>query len=231
MNNLFGEMMSNPFEGILGGAFSKAIGKVENGMCRLSLDGNIAVRTSDGYKSYNIKTGKLTKSGNFVLDPGIDCFYVLPASTVKKGDIIVSSKGGKYIPRCVLEVLDDDNIKVINYEDATIETIVPERHVLMKNVYFYGVVRSPFENTVKSKSGMTDIMKMAMRMSFMTSMFNGGGSCNNQSNNMLPLMMMSGMMGGDNSFGNFFDGLFNFDFGFTFGEDSADASHEDEEND
>ena len=34
-------------------------GKVASGMCRLSMNGGIAVKTSNGYKSYNIKTGRL----------------------------------------------------------------------------------------------------------------------------------------------------------------------------
>ena len=34
-------------------------GKVASGMCRLTMNGGIAVKTSNGYKSYNIKTGRL----------------------------------------------------------------------------------------------------------------------------------------------------------------------------
>lgn len=40
-------MMNNFLNGMFG--------KVGDGMCRLSMNGGIAVKTSGGYKSYNIK--------------------------------------------------------------------------------------------------------------------------------------------------------------------------------
>ena len=43
-------------------------GKIGPGMCRLSMSGNIAVKTSNGYKSYNVKEGKLTNCDNFILN-------------------------------------------------------------------------------------------------------------------------------------------------------------------
>lgn len=39
--------------------FNNMFGKIQNGMCRLSMDGLIAIKTSSGYKTYNIKTNKL----------------------------------------------------------------------------------------------------------------------------------------------------------------------------
>ena len=45
-------------------------GKVAPGMCRLSMNGGIAVKTSNGYKSYNIKTGRLTNCDSFVFNIG-----------------------------------------------------------------------------------------------------------------------------------------------------------------
>ena len=53
-------MMNN----LLNGMF----GKVGAGMCRLSMSGGIAVKTSNGYKSYNVKTGRLTNCDNFAFD-------------------------------------------------------------------------------------------------------------------------------------------------------------------
>ena len=55
-------MMNN----LLNGMF----GKVGNGMCRLSMNGNIAVKTSSGYKTYNLKTGRLTNCDSFVFNIG-----------------------------------------------------------------------------------------------------------------------------------------------------------------
>lgn len=56
-------MMNNFMNGMFG--------KIGSGMCKLSMSGNIAVKTSNGYKSYNVKSGKLTNCGNFVF-PGVD---------------------------------------------------------------------------------------------------------------------------------------------------------------
>ena len=51
--------------------FNGMFGKVANGMCRLSMNGGIAVHTSDGsYKTYNLKTNRLTNCSNFVFDLG-----------------------------------------------------------------------------------------------------------------------------------------------------------------
>lgn len=58
-------MMNN----LLNGMF----GKVGNGMCRLSMNGNIAVKTSSGYKTYNLKTGRLTNCDSFVFNIGEEC--------------------------------------------------------------------------------------------------------------------------------------------------------------
>lgn len=55
-------MMNNFLNGMFG--------KVGNGMCRLSMSGGIAVKTSNGYKSYNVKTGRLTNCDNFAFDIG-----------------------------------------------------------------------------------------------------------------------------------------------------------------
>lgn len=215
MNNLT-NTLSDTFGGMLGGL----LGKLKPGMCRLSIDGNIAVNTSQGYKSYNLKTGRLTKSGNFALDVGSEYFFVVPATKVTKGNIIISRKGDKIVPRCVIDVIDDNSIKVINYEDSTIETIVPERHVFMGNTYFYGVVCSPFANMFK-KSGKNNIMKFMM----MSSLFGNNGGFGGD---MFSLMMMSGMMNGGsaNPFGDMFGGMFDFDFDFGFNTTDSDVVDE-----
>lgn len=40
--------------------FNGMFGKVASGMCRLSMNGGIAVKTSGGYKTYDLMTNKLT---------------------------------------------------------------------------------------------------------------------------------------------------------------------------
>lgn len=144
-------------------------------MCRLSMNGGIAVKTNGGYKTYNIKTGKLTNCSNFVFDIGEEFFFIIPTNKVEKGDIILVN--GK--PRCVIEA-DKTKITVINYEDSTIETVLPERHVFMGNTYFYGKIVSMFgSDIIKGKKGTNNILKYMMLSQMMkgdngsTGMMNG----------------------------------------------------------
>ena len=73
-------------------------GKIAPGMCRLSAGGEIAVKTSAGYRTYNPEKRRLTNCDSFVLDIGEDFFFVLPTNHVRPGDIILA--GG--VPRCVV---------------------------------------------------------------------------------------------------------------------------------
>ncbi len=202
-------MMNNFLNGMFG--------KIGSGMCRLSMNGGIAVKTSSGYKSYNIKTGKLTNCSNFVFDIGEEFFFVIPTNKVEKGDIILVN--GK--PKCVIEA-DKTKITVINYEDSTIETILPERHVFMGNTYFYGKIVSMFgSDIIKGKKGSNNIFKYMMLSQMMKGNDNGSTGVMNNSglNSMLPLMMMGGNMG------NLFDGMFDFDMNT----DEEDVEAEEEE--
>ncbi len=175
-------------------------GKVAPGMCRLSMSGGIAVKTSDGtYKSYNLKTKRLTNCSNFVFDIGEDFFFVIPTNKVEKGDIILVS--GK--PKCVIDV-EDNQIKVINYEDSTIDTILPERHIFMGNTYFYGKIISMFgQDVFKGKKGTNKILQYMM----MSEMLKGNNSSNNGMSSMLPFMLM----GNSSGFGDMFSNMFDFD--------------------
>ena len=185
--------------------FNGMFGKLGPGMCRLTMNGKIAVKTSSGYKSYNVKTGRLTNCSNFVFNIGDDFFFIIPTNKVDIGDIILVK--GK--PQCVIEV-DKKTLKVMNYEDMTIDTIVPERHVFMGNTYFYGKIVSLMgSNAGKGKAGMSQMMKFMMMNQMM-----GGGSVNSltgnvTNNNMLPmLMMMTG--GSDSIFDGVLDDMFDF---------------------
>lgn len=172
-------------------------GKIAPGMCRLSMSGGIAVKTSNGYKSYNVKNGRLTNCNSFVFDIGEEFFFLIPTNKVEVGDIILIS--GK--PKCVIEA-DKNKLTVINYEDSTIDTVLPERHVFMGNTYFYGKIVSMFGNDLMGgKKGMNKMMSYMM----MSEMFKGNGSSN--SNSMLPMMML--MNGGN--MGGMFEGMFDFD--------------------
>lgn len=180
--------------------FNGMFGKIAPSMCRLSMNGGIAVKTESGYKTFNIKTGKLTNCSSFVFDIGEDFFFVIPTNKVEKGDIILVN--GK--PKCVMGT-DGKTITVINYEDSTVDTILPERHVFMGNTYFYGKIVSMFGNNLtKSKKGTNKIFQYMM----MSEMMKGGmsGTGNNNMSAMLPFMMMSG-----GNMGDMFDGMFDFD--------------------
>lgn len=180
--------------------FNGMFGKVANGMCRLSMNGGIAVKTSTGYKTYNLKTNRLTNCNNFVFNIGEEFFFVIPTNKVEPGDIIIVS--GK--PKCVVSS-DKNTITVINYEDSTVENILPERHVFMGNTYFYGKIVSMFGSDImKGKKGMNKMVSYMLMSEMMKG--NNGNSANNGMNSMLPFMMM-----GNNGFSDMFDGMFDFD--------------------
>lgn len=183
-------MMNNMLNGMFG--------KVAPGMCRLSMNGGIAVKTSNGYKTYNMKTGRLTNCDSFVFNIGEEFFFVIPTNKAEPGDILLVA--GK--PKCVIEA-EKNKLTVINYEDSTVETILPERHVFMGNTYFYGKIVSMFgSDLIKRKKGTNKIMQYMM----MSEMMKGNsGDFGNSMNAMLPLMMMGGNMG------SIFDGMFDFD--------------------
>lgn len=183
--------------------FNGMFGKIASGMCRLSMNGNIAVHTSNGYKSYNMKTGTLVNCSNFVFNIGEEFFFVIPTNKVSVGDIILAN--GK--PKCVIKV-EDNTITVINYEDSVVETILPERHVFMGNTYFYGKIVSMFgDNFTKGKDGMKQMMSYMMMSEMMKG--NGEGATTGGMNSMFPMMML--MNGGNNGFTNMFEGMFDFD--------------------
>lgn len=194
--------------------FNGMFGKISPGMCRLSMSGGIAVKTSNGYKSYNLKTGRLTNCNNFAFDIGEDFFFVIPTNKVEKGDIILVA--GK--PKCVVEA-EKNKITVINYEDSTIDTILPERHIFMGNTYFYGKIVSMFGNNFKGKGGMENIMKYMMMSEMMKGNAGGAGS---SMSSMLPFMMMGG-----GNFSNMFDGMFDFDLSAD-DDDNSDGSEDNE---
>lgn len=167
------------------GTLNDIFGKIAPGMCRLSLDGEIAVKAGGGYKSYNLKTNRLTNCDHFVFHVGEEFFFVVPTKKVKPGDIILAA--GK--PKCVIEAAKT-KITVINYEDSTVETLLPEHHVFMGDTYFYGKIVSMFGNgTFTKKNGGNKIMKYMMLKEMMKG---NGKEGNGIMGQMLPLLMLGG---------------------------------------
>ena len=178
-------------------SFNGLFGKIAPGMCRLTMDGDIAVKCSNGYKSFNVSNGTLTNVTNFCFNVGDEMFFVIPTNKVEVGDIILI--GGK--PKCVTAA-DNKLLTVIDYESSEIRQVIPERHVFMGSVYFYGKIVSMFGNAFKKGKGLENVVKMMMFSQMM-----GGGSSNN---NFGQMMAMSMFMGGKN---NPFEGMFDFSFG------------------
>ena len=184
-----------------GNMFNGMFKPVARGYCKMGMNGKVAIRTSSGYKTFDINKNKLMNCDSFAFDMD-GMFWVVPTFKVERGDIILVN--GK--PRCVIEVTPN-TIKTFSYEDSTIDEVVPEHHVFMGKTYCYGKIFSPFMNMSKDDGAMSDMMNMMM----MSQMFNGNSNGNNGFN---PMMFMF-MNKGDNPFMNMFDGAFNF------GEDEA----------
>ena len=200
------EDMSKTFNGLFG--------KVAPGMCRLTMNGSIAVKCSNGYKSYNVKSGRLTNVTNFCFNIGDEMFFTIPTNKVDVGDIILVA--GK--PKCVTEV-DKNKITVIDYENSEIRQVVPERHVFMGNTYFYGKIVSMFGN-LKGAKGLGNMMKMMM----MSQMMSGNTSGNNNMGGLGQMMAMSMFMGGNNPFEEMFG-----DFTLNVSEDESEDESENTE--
>lgn len=202
--------------------FNGMFGKVQPGLVRLDMNGNIAVKTSTGYKAYSVKTGRLINCDNFVFPIGEEFFFIIPTNKVTKGDIILASgKNGKRTPKCVIDV-NSTYITVINYEDSVVEQILPERHIIAGNIFFYGKIVSLMN------FGGTDgkfNMKNMMKFKFMSDMMSGNKGANNNGfmptggNDMMNMMFMMSMFGGKE---NGFTDMFNFDEMFDFEDDAAD---------
>lgn len=179
-------MFDNMFNGIMG--------RIEPGACRLSFNGNIAVRTTDGYKTYNPKTGNVTNCSNFVLDLADDMFMVIPTRTLKVGDIVLIN--GK--PMYILELKAKNRVEAMNYEDSTIQTVIPERHAIMGRK-FYGKIVSLMGNGFGISKG--GFFKNMLKLKMMSAMMGGNKTDDGMfGGNALPMMMLMG--------GGSMDGLF-----------------------
>ena len=183
--------------------FNGCFGKVQPGMCRLTMNGNIAIKCSNGYRTYNDKQQRLTNVTNFCFDMGSELFFVIPTMKVSEGDIILVEGKPKYVI-----AISKAYIEVVDYETSEIKKIVPERHVFMGSSYCYGKIVSMFGSNFKGGRGLKKIMKMMM----MSQIFGGqnGGSSDFGMGNIGQMMMMSSLFGGNSDmdfFNDMFDGL------------------------
>ncbi|MBR0382675.1 MAG: hypothetical protein IJH71_09580 [Eubacterium sp.] len=180
--------------------FHDIFGKIDPGMCRLSMNGGVAVKTSTGFKTYNLKTGRLTNCDQFVFNIGEEMFFLVPTNRVRKGDIILAA--GK--PKCVIST-EKDMITAINYEDSTVEHILPEHHMFLGNTYFYGKIVSLLGNRAnEGKKGPGKILKYMMLREMLGKQSGTAGGGANTMNNLLPFFLMGNT-------GNIFDNMFDFE--------------------
>lgn len=199
-----------------GNMFNGMFKPVAKGYCKMGANGKVAIKCNGGYKTFNVKTMKLTNCNNFAFDMD-GAFWIVPTFKVNVGDIILVNNE----PRCVIEV-GKDVIKTFSYRDSTIQETVPEHHVFMGKTYCYGKIFSPFMNMTKNDSSMQSMMNMMM----MSQMFGGNNGANAGMSGMNPMMFM--MMGnGGNMFENMFDGA--FDFGDVPAISDEDEEEEDNE--
>lgn len=214
------------FDFNMGNTFKGMFGKIEKGLCALSMNGGIAIKTTNGYKTYNIAKKRLTNVTNFCMEAS-DLFFVLPTSKVQTGDVILVQ--GK--PKCVLSVNDEDkSIKCIDYETSEIREIVPERHVFLGSTFWYGKIVSLFGNAgLKGKGLMGKLIQLMVMKSMMGGNNNGG---NDMFGGMGQMLMMQQMFGGGNG-GLDFTNMFNLDFdsdaSWASDDDDDDTGEDDEE--
>ena len=191
MDGMFGEMFGNMF------------GNLAPGMCRLTMDGQVAVKTGNEYRTYDVSTGRLTNCMNFVFDIGQEFFFVIPATKVKPGDIIlVTDASGRPSPRCVIQA-DADQILAVNYSNSTREVLLPEHRIFMGNTYMYGKIVSIFDSK-KLKGGNKMLQYMLMMKMLGNSRTGFSGVDSSGMNGLVPLMLMSGT-GLDDLFGGMFE--------------------------
>lgn len=186
-------MFDNMFNGVMG--------KIKPGCCRLGMNGRIAIKTSDGYKTYDPKSGNVTNCSNFVLDVADDLFMVIPTRKLKEGDIVLIN--GK--PMYILEVKAKNRVEAMNYEDSTIQTVIPERHAIMGR-RFYGKIVSLLGSGFGAGKG--GFFKNMLKLKMMSSMM--GGSNANTADGMfggngLAMMMLMGNGSMDGLFDGFMD--------------------------
>ena len=198
--------------------FSNMLGKLEPDMVRMTFDGNVAVKTNSGYKTYNVTKKKAVNMDSLVM-PDMSAFLLLPSTKVKVGDIIMRD-GAFY---SIISVDDTTNELVgYNYESGKKETLVRETHCFLGNTYFYSKLFSPilsfFDNKPKpdakkeGESADTETSEDTMSMLLPLAMISQNGDMNSilpmllmskmggkEDSGMLKMLMLSGMMGGGNS--------------------------------
>jgi len=167
-------MMNVSLEELTG--LNGAFGPLAGGSCRVSLKGDVAVRTEKGYRAFDPATKKLVNVTDFCLD-FTQLFYIWPTKKLAVGDVVFFD--GRF--KCVTEVLEG-SVKALDYANAIIEELVPEQRLFFGKKY-YGKVTNLLGTKLKDSS---KLMKMSLMMQAL------GGSTAASGNTLLPLLMLNG---------------------------------------
>lgn len=206
------EMSNNVMSGMNNTFNANVFNKLGAGICKYTMSGKISVKTTTGYKSYDVKTNKFTNCNNFCLPFGDNMFFVMPATKVNPGDIIILNN----VPVCVIKY-ENNECTVINYETGKVETFVPERNFMFGNFYFFykivSLMGKMFSDGFKGFGG--NMMKYML----MSQMMNNQNNTMNNQNCGFPgfdmnTMLMMQMMNKNKS-----DEDFDFDFMNCFDEE------------
>ena len=204
----------NMFESLTA-TFANMLGTLEPNMIRMTFDGKVAVKTTKGYKTYDVAKKKAVNMDSLVM-PEMASFLLLPSTKVKVGDIILRD-GAFY---SIISVDDATNELIgYNYEAGKKETIVRETHCFLGNTYFYSKLFSPVlsffggkpksdakkeEGSEDTEATMSTLLPLAMMsqngdMNSILSLMLMSKMENNEDSGMLKMIMLSNMMGGGNS--------------------------------
>lgn len=177
------------------------LGKLEPDTVRLTFNGGIAVKTTKGYKTYDVAKKKAVNMDSLVM-PDMSAFLLLPSTKVKVGDIILRD-GAFY---SIISMDDATNELVgYNYETGKKETLVRETHCFLGSTYFYSKLFSPVlsffgskpKSEDKKEEGSTDEASEDTISTLLPLAMMSQGDMNS----MLPMLLMSRMEGKGESSG------------------------------
>ena len=102
-----------------------SFGKLNSDQFRLSING-LAVRGKDGkYLTFNPETRELVEISNGFFDDMKDLLFVMPATELEVGDIILHQNNKPYY----ITSIDNGEVKGIDFEEAVENTFIPKTNV------------------------------------------------------------------------------------------------------
>lgn len=178
--------------------FNLEMGPVNDDSFKLTIMGSIAVKTKDGYSSYDVEAKTLTDVTGFTLDFN-GAFYKMPATSLEKGDLISTEFGYGYVKKAKG---DSDSVKIMLLNGGEVKEIVPT--VSPFGFSFYTKIVSIFDmgNGGEGTANLFGSEINPMMLMMMSGNGNGFGGGNNDMMNML---VMSQLFSGGGA-----NGLFNF---------------------